>query len=87
LTTGGALGLTIVASIAGARTNYLIASGVALPLALNSGYHVAFFIGAVFAAVAALVAAVFLRTGQERQVSAHDREKDDAALRAGTCDD
>src|SRR5258708_38240501 len=39
---GGALGLAILASLAGARTEHLVASGVDLLGARNGGYHVAF---------------------------------------------
>jgi len=52
---GGALGLAILASLAGARTDAL-AAAQATPLdALNGGYHAAFAFGAAFAAVAALI--------------------------------
>jgi EmrB/QacA subfamily drug resistance transporter len=56
---GGALGLAVLASIAAARTESLSFLGTAA--ALTGGYHVAFAIGAVFAGVAALVAALLLR--------------------------
>jgi MFS family permease len=56
---GGALGLAILASIAAARTGSL--SGMNPAAALTSGYHVAFAIGAMFAGLAALLAAVLLR--------------------------
>jgi EmrB/QacA subfamily drug resistance transporter len=58
---GGALGLAILASVADSRTNSLRAAGEGALEALNGGYHLAFLIGAVFAAGAALVGAVFLR--------------------------
>jgi MFS family permease len=58
---GGALGLAILASLATARTDNLLAAGAGVPSALNSGYHVAFVIGAIFAAAAALLGAVMLR--------------------------
>jgi MFS family permease len=60
---GGALGLAVLASLAAARTEGLIASGVQSPVALNGGYHVAFVIGAVFAGAAGLLSAVLLRKG------------------------
>jgi EmrB/QacA subfamily drug resistance transporter len=83
---GGALGLAIVASIAGAHTNYLLVSGVGLPFALNSGYHVASFIGALFAAGAASLGVALLRTGHAQRTPAHGHEKNGPALR-GICDD
>jgi EmrB/QacA subfamily drug resistance transporter len=58
---GGALGLAILASVAGARTEWLQASGVAEVVARNSGYHLAFGIGALFAALAALLGVMLLR--------------------------
>jgi EmrB/QacA subfamily drug resistance transporter len=60
---GGALGLAILASLAAARTNSLLASGSAHLAALNGGYHIAFLTGAVFAATAAVLSAALLRTG------------------------
>jgi EmrB/QacA subfamily drug resistance transporter len=62
---GGALGLAVLASLAAARTDNLLASGAGSLAALNGGYHVAFAIGAVFAAVAALLSAVLLRAGEQ----------------------
>ena len=61
---GGALGLAVLASLAAAQTNFLLASGAASPAALTGGYHVAFLAGAIFAAVAALLGAALLRAGQ-----------------------
>jgi MFS family permease len=59
---GGALGLAVLASVAASRTSHLLASGHARPEALVGGYHVAFLIGAGFAALASLAAAWLLRT-------------------------
>jgi EmrB/QacA subfamily drug resistance transporter len=67
---GGALGLAVLASLAAARTESLLASGAESLVALNGGYHVAFAIGAVFAAAAAVLSAVLLRAGL--QVPAHE---------------
>jgi EmrB/QacA subfamily drug resistance transporter len=85
-TMGGALGLAIVVSFAGSRTNYLLAEGLGLPFALNGGYHVAFFIGALFAAAAALLSAVLLRSVRGQRTPAHDQEMN-GALPSGICDD
>ncbi|KXU84884.1 disulfide bond formation protein DsbA [Paraburkholderia monticola] len=60
---GGALGLAVLASLAAARTEAMLASSSAAA-ALNSGYHVAFLSGAVFAAVAGVLGGVLLRPGQ-----------------------
>jgi EmrB/QacA subfamily drug resistance transporter len=59
---GGALGLAVLASLAAARTNSLLGSGTDSLIALNGGYQAAFAAGAGFAALAALLAAVLLRT-------------------------
>ena len=58
---GGALGLAVLASLAASRTENLRASGEGFLAALNSGYHAAFVVGAVFALAAAVVAAVVIR--------------------------
>jgi len=57
---GGALGLAVLASVAAARTAAL--GGAASPVALTSGYHCAFVVGAVVATVAALLC-LLLREG------------------------
>jgi MFS family permease len=61
---GGALGLAVLASLAASRTDSLSASGEGHLVALTGGYHVAFLVGAIFAAAGALLGAVLLRTGQ-----------------------
>jgi EmrB/QacA subfamily drug resistance transporter len=57
---GGALGLAVLASLATARTDSL-ASEHSDVSALNSGYHVAFLVGALFALAAAALGAALLR--------------------------
>jgi EmrB/QacA subfamily drug resistance transporter len=58
---GGALGLASLASLAAFRTESLIASGTAPVAALNSGYQIAFLVGAVFAAGAGILGATLIR--------------------------
>ena len=58
---GGALGLAILASLAASRTDALAAAGSGPLEALAGGYHVAFVVGALFAAVGAVLGAVLLR--------------------------
>lgn len=58
---GGALGLAVLASLAGARSDALRAAGTEAVAALNGGYHAAFAAGAAFAALAAVAAAVLVR--------------------------
>lgn len=59
---GGALGLAILASLAAARTKSVAAAGADAVTALNGGYHLAFLLGAVAAAVGSVLAGVFVRT-------------------------
>jgi len=58
---GGSVGLAILASVASAKTQWLVSSGVNPTEALNTGYHHALFIGALFAIVAAIIAGSFLK--------------------------
>jgi len=58
---GGAISLAVVAGAAAVRTNRLVASGVSLPLALNSAYHFAWGIGTGLIGAAAATALFFLR--------------------------
>jgi hypothetical protein len=58
---GGALGLAVLASLAASRTDTLLASGEDQLVALNGGYHAAFLVGALFAAMAAVIGFAFLR--------------------------
>ena len=60
---GGALGLAVLASAAASRTDTLLAAGESELSALTGGYHLAFLVGAIFAATAAGLGAVLLRTG------------------------
>jgi EmrB/QacA subfamily drug resistance transporter len=61
---GGALGLAILASLAASRTDSLTGTGHGPLAALNGGYHAAFFVGALFAAVAAVLSLVLFRTAE-----------------------
>ncbi len=71
---GGALGLAVLASLAASRTDSLTASGSSHLAALNGGYHAAFLVGAIFAAAAASVGAVFFRMKLPATESAHAGE-------------
>ena len=59
---GGALGLAVLASIASSRTDSLAASGSGHLAALTGGYHLSFFVGALFALAAAAIGVTFMRT-------------------------
>jgi hypothetical protein len=58
---GGAVGLAILASLAASRSDSQLASGDGSFVALNSGYHLAFLVGAVFIVAAGAVGAALLR--------------------------
>jgi len=67
---GGALGLAVLASLAGARTGGLVADGADPKAALTAGYHLAFLIGAVFALAGALLGAFRLRIANSASAEA-----------------
>ncbi|HEX6701858.1 MAG TPA: MFS transporter, partial [Gaiellaceae bacterium] len=75
---GGALGLAVLASLAASRTSTLSAGGDGHLAALVGGYHAAFVLGALFAAAAATIGGLLLRTGQ--QAPAHEAEERRATL-------
>jgi EmrB/QacA subfamily drug resistance transporter len=62
---GGALGLAVLASLAASRSDSLRSSGHGPLAALTGGYHLAFVVGALFAAAAATIGATLLREGQQ----------------------
>jgi hypothetical protein len=80
---GGALGLSVLASLSASQTNGLLAASVAEPAALTNGYHLAFGIGAGLVVVALVVAATVLRPAEAREEDAvpePDRPLGDVAL-------
>ncbi len=58
---GGAVGLAVLATLATERTSSLVADGAAQAAALNSGFHLAYLIGAGVLGVALIVALAVLR--------------------------
>ncbi len=58
---GGAIGLAVLATLATEHTNGLLADGESTAAALNSGYHVAYLIGAALVAIAIVTALTVLR--------------------------
>ena len=61
---GGALGLAVLASLAGARTETMLAAGSSQLEALTGGYQLAFITGAAFAIGAGVLGALLMRGGQ-----------------------
>ncbi|MEO6511333.1 MAG: MFS transporter, partial [Nocardioides sp.] len=64
---GGALGLAVLSALATARTDNLLASGAAPPVALTSGFERGLLAGAAFLVAAAVIGA---RTANTTEVSA-----------------
>jgi EmrB/QacA subfamily drug resistance transporter len=81
---GGAIGLAVLATLATERTDGKLADGVGHLEALNSGFHLAYVIGAILVAVATVVAVTVLRevpmpspeamAEQQGQAQAEERE-------------
>jgi EmrB/QacA subfamily drug resistance transporter len=69
---GGALGLAVLASLAASRSESLLADGESQITALMGGYHAAFFVGAIFAAVAAGLGAFLLSAQPAQAAQARD---------------
>ena len=74
---GGALGLAILAAVANGRTDSVLASGVRSPaVALTEGFQDAFLVGAGFAVLAAILAAVMISSRDSREHAAAARRGD-----------
>lgn len=73
---GGSIGLAVLATLSTERTGALLAEGESLASALNSGYHVAYLIGAGLAAIAVAIAVLVLRSPQPGPIPA--RQEDEA---------
>jgi MFS family permease len=71
---GGAIGLAVLATLSTERTDALLTDGESTAAALNSGYHLAYVIGAVLVAAAIVVAATVLQSEAqaEAEVEAQD---------------
>jgi EmrB/QacA subfamily drug resistance transporter len=59
---GGAIGLAVLATLASERTTHQLAEGASNAAALNSGYHLAYVVGAALVAVSLVIGAVVLQT-------------------------
>ena len=68
---GGALGLAVLASIAASRSHSLRVGGSGELSALTGGYHLAFLVGAAFAALAAVLGGTLLRQPAGQPKAAH----------------
>jgi MFS family permease len=61
---GGSLGVAIISAAATAVTNNDVAAGEPLPAALTHGFQRGFLVGAVFAAVGAIVTVLVIRAAR-----------------------
>jgi hypothetical protein len=80
---GGALGLSVLASLSASQTNGLLAASVAEPAALLNGYQLSFAVGAGLVLVALIVAGTVLRPAEgaeEKALHEHDVPLGDAAF-------
>ena len=68
---GGAFGLAVLATLAGARTLDLVNSGVGLTAALAGGYHMAWVVGAGFVAVTVGIELALLRPETQAEPDAN----------------
>ena len=75
---GGALGLAVLASLAASRTDALTGDGANELEALTGGYHVAFLVGAIFAAGAAALGGFLLRPKEMPAMQGHSHELEPA---------
>jgi len=64
---GGALGLAILASVANGTTGDAVATGTPMPVALTQGFQDAFLVGAGFAILGAILAAVLVSSRSSRE--------------------
>jgi hypothetical protein len=62
---GGAIGLAVLATLASERSDSALAQGESAASALNSGYHLAYLVGAALIGVALVVALRVFRTEPE----------------------
>src|SRR4051794_10333104 len=77
---GGALGLSVLASVAASRTSTLVSDGQGQLEALTGGYHAAFLVGAVFALTAAIAGYTLIREGAPVAAHAHGEPVGDPAV-------
>jgi EmrB/QacA subfamily drug resistance transporter len=71
---GGAIGLAVLATLSTERTNGLLADGESTASALNSGYHLAYVIGAALVLVATAVAVIVLQPEEAAKAEAAAEE-------------
>lgn len=76
---GGALGLAVLATLSASRSNELIGNGEPAAVALTSGYHLAFGVGAALVAGAIAIAVTVLEPEHRADEELYTLEDEDAA--------
>jgi EmrB/QacA subfamily drug resistance transporter len=71
---GGAIGLAVLATLATERTNSALDGGASNLAALNSGYHLAYLVGAALVGLAFVIAATVLRAPEPATAPAPEAE-------------
>src|SRR4051794_39498580 len=79
LQVGGAIGLAVLATLASQQTSSQLADGASHAAALNSGYHLAYLIGAALVAIALVVAVTVLRSPAPVEAAAPTEDEHDLA--------
>ena len=77
---GGALGIAILSSVAVSHTESAAGSGDAVPDALTTGFHAAFWVGAVIAAIGVVASVVLVRREELATAPAGAAEGETEAL-------
>jgi EmrB/QacA subfamily drug resistance transporter len=80
---GGSIGLAVLATLSTERTNSLLADGEGQLQALTSGYHVAYLVGAVLAAIAVAIAVFVLRSPRPQAMPAAQEGPEPALSEVG----
>src|SRR3954452_18081188 len=75
---GGALGLAVLATLSATRSDNLIADGERNAVALTSGYHLAFLIGAILVAAAFVIGITVLQPEERAAEAAAGAAEDQA---------
>jgi EmrB/QacA subfamily drug resistance transporter len=74
---GGAIGLAVLATLATGRTNTLLDEGASHATALNSGFHLAYLVGAGLVGVALAIAVFVLRSEPVPEMAQQDQTEHD----------
>jgi EmrB/QacA subfamily drug resistance transporter len=79
---GGALGIAVLSSVAVAQTKDATRAGDAVPNALTTGFHAAFWVGAAIAAAGVLASLVLIRRDELERVPVAEAEAEALAIAA-----